>query len=760
MKFTVAFVILILSGFPALRCGATVYHSDGSAVNVQLIHDIQAMDGDTITIPAGSFIWMTGVALTKDITLQGVGVGQTIIKDDVQSSQLINWQLSPNGVARITGIEFQDGGRVNVGAAPGGIIHITGSNTNGSQFRFDHNKWVDLNGYFVTDTVIGVIDHNTILVGQKVIEWIYPYGNSWNGGSYGDGSWAAPANWGSSQFLFIEDNVITNSNSVYEGQLTDGFNGGRFVIRHNIITNQAIGNHGTETPGRGRSGRAEEIYNNTFDCNHVNRFVSGNRGGGELFHDNTIVNCGGAGAANPTLSSFRMLGSFSPWGGADGTNGWDKNNIGNPFYSGTLTGASGNTVTINGANWSIDQWKGYTLKRNAGGFSYIQNNTNNTITFANDIFGSHPPYAIGDGIVINKVDQSLDQAGAGQSTLISGDNPTPPPGFNQIAEPCYIWNNTNDGSPFNNFDPETANIQQGIHYFNNTIPTGYMPYTYPHPLVVGATPSPTPSSTPSPTATATATVPPTPTPIPSPTPTPTPTATATATSTATVSPTPTPIGTATPHPVGSFVATAVSCTETDLSWSYCCLDLANGGFDIERGTDNIHFTQINQVGFWERSYQDTTAPSGLNYYRIRAFNDNGVGDYSFASATQPSCQSPTPTVTPTATVPPTPTVTPRPTATATFTPTPTPTPTATPTAAFTPTATATFTPTLTATATATATFTPTPTPTATHTPTATPTATFTPTPTPTATHTPTPTPTATFTPTPTPTATAWPNTLS
>ena len=662
MKSALAFLILILSSFSAF---ATVYHSDGSAANVQYIHNTQAGDGDTITVPAGTFPWTTGVRISKAITLQGAGVGQTIVRDGVQSSQLINWQLSPNGVARITGIEFQDGGRVNVGAAPSGIIHITGSNTNGSQFRFDHNKWTDLYGYFVTDTVIGVIDHNTILVGQKVIEWIYPYGNRWNGGSHGDGSWAAPANWGSSQFLFLEDNVITNSNSVYEGQLTDGFNGGRFVVRHNMITNQAIGNHGTETPGRGRSGRAEEIYNNTFDCNHVNRFVSGNRGGGELFHDNTIVNCGGAAAAKPTLSSFRMLGSFSPWGGADGTNGWDKNNIGNPFYSGTLTGVSGNTVTINGAGWTPNQWQGYTLKRNAGGFSYIQNNTSNTITFASDIFGNHPPYAIGNVIVINKVDQSLDQAGAGQSTLISGDNPTPPPGFNQVAEPCYIWNNTNDGMPFNNFDPETANIQQGIHYFNNTILPGYTPYTYPHPLVTGG-PTPTPTLTPTatPTATvtpnatptATATVPPTPTPTPSPTPTPRPTAIPTAT--------PTPIGTATPHPVGSFVARAVSCTETDLSWSYCCLDLANGGFDIERGTDNIHFTQINQVRFWERSYRDTTAPSGLNYYRIRAFNDNGVGDYSFASATQPNCQSPPPTATPT----PTPTATPTPTVTATPTP--------------------------------------------------------------------------------------------
>ena len=494
MKSALAFLILILSSFSAF---ATVYHSDGSAANVQYIHNTQAGDGDTITVPAGTFPWTTGVRISKAITLQGAGVGQTIVRDGVQSSQLINWQLSPNGVARITGIEFQDGGRVNVGTAPGGIIHITGSNTNGSQFRFDHNKWTDLYGYFVTDTVIGVIDHNTVLVGQRVSEWIYPYGNLWNGAVFGDGSWAAPANWGSSQFLFIEDNVFTDSNTVFEGQLTDAFNGARFVVRHNTITNLVVGNHGTETPGRGRSGRAEEVYNNTFDCNHVNRFVANARGGTMLFHHNTITNCGGAGASNPTLTSVRMLGPFSPWGGADGTNGWDQNNFGNPFYSGTLTAVSGNTVTINGAGWPTNRWIGYTLKRNAGGFSYIQSNTSNTITFANDLFGNHPPYAIGNVIVINKVDQSLDQAGAGQGTLISSGNPTPPPGFNQVAEPCYSWNNMNDGSPFNNFDPGTANIQQGIHYFNNTIPTGYTPYTYPHPLVTGApTPTPTPAPTP------------------------------------------------------------------------------------------------------------------------------------------------------------------------------------------------------------------------------------------------------------------------
>ena len=48
-----ASVILILSGFSVPRCGATVYHSDGSVPSVQALHNA-AHDGDTITLPAGT----------------------------------------------------------------------------------------------------------------------------------------------------------------------------------------------------------------------------------------------------------------------------------------------------------------------------------------------------------------------------------------------------------------------------------------------------------------------------------------------------------------------------------------------------------------------------------------------------------------------------------------------------------------------------------------------------------------------------------
>src|SRR6266568_4493975 len=42
----------------------------------------KAADGDTVTVPPGTAIWSSQLTITKNITLQGAGVGQTIIYDD------------------------------------------------------------------------------------------------------------------------------------------------------------------------------------------------------------------------------------------------------------------------------------------------------------------------------------------------------------------------------------------------------------------------------------------------------------------------------------------------------------------------------------------------------------------------------------------------------------------------------------------------------------------------------------------------------
>jgi hypothetical protein len=495
-RIGIAIFTLILSGFLAPRCRAAIYQSNGTAASVQSIHNSQAHNGDTITLPAGILHWTTGVTISKAITLQGAGVGATVLRDGVQSGQLIQVTLAAGNLTRITGIEFQDGGRTNRASD---ILRVVGSNTDGSKFRFDHCKLNNLNGASVFDTVIGVIDHNAFVIDRTGLP-INIYDSYWNARTLGDGSWAAPTAFGSSQFLFIEDNTFTHGDPYQKG-ITDSYGGGRFVVRHNNIFNGLIANHGTESTGRARGGRAMEVYDNTFTGTDLNRFVGDVRSGGVLFHDNTISGYWGN-SAEFRLYNFRSFHPFDPWGGADGTNAWDVNSP-TVFFTGTpAANSSGTTVTVSGANWTTNQWAGYAIRRtsdicNSGStsFSEILSNTSNTITYVNNALypgESATSFCAGDSLEIRKVEHALDQPGRALGSLISGNPPVRPGGWNnQVTEPCYSWNNTT-GNAQVNFGAG-AGVRANEHYFNNTSMPGYAPYTYPHPLVSaggggGATP--------------------------------------------------------------------------------------------------------------------------------------------------------------------------------------------------------------------------------------------------------------------------------
>ena len=108
----------------------TVWPSDGSEANVQAIHDTNAHDGDTITLPAGTFIWITGVSLTKGITVSGqttiTGAGtanctandQTIIIDEKPRGTpgaLFKATIPAGKSFRLTGITFKKGSITQVG---------------------------------------------------------------------------------------------------------------------------------------------------------------------------------------------------------------------------------------------------------------------------------------------------------------------------------------------------------------------------------------------------------------------------------------------------------------------------------------------------------------------------------------------------------------------------------------------------------------------------------------------------------------------
>jgi hypothetical protein len=169
----------------------------------------------------------------------------------------------------------------------------------------------------------------------------------------------------------------------------------------------------------------------------------------------------------------------------------------NAFFTGTAaSNSSGTTVKVSGSpGWTPNQWAGYTIRRtsnlcglNTITFAWIQSNTSNTISYTDNGGYSTPPLAFcaRDTLEIRKVDHALDQPGRGGGSLITGDPPVRPSGWNdQVTEPCYAWNNGQAS-----FSPGPG-VRAKVHYFNNTPMPGYTPYTYPHPLTKGLPPEQT-----------------------------------------------------------------------------------------------------------------------------------------------------------------------------------------------------------------------------------------------------------------------------
>src|SRR5438309_1765859 len=126
-----ATLILGLSHFT----GATTINANSASQSDVAVAIASAADGDIVVIPGGRVTWTRTLRVRKGITIQGAGVGVTIIKDSVQSGRLIDWVLAAGYPSRLTGIEFQDGGRINGSGPPGGVLHVDGLNTDVSMFR-------------------------------------------------------------------------------------------------------------------------------------------------------------------------------------------------------------------------------------------------------------------------------------------------------------------------------------------------------------------------------------------------------------------------------------------------------------------------------------------------------------------------------------------------------------------------------------------------------------------------------------------------
>jgi hypothetical protein len=503
-----AFVILILSGFSAPHCGATVYHSDGSVASVQALHDA-AHDGDTITIPAGTFDWAQRLFITKAITLQGqttvTGAGTknptvnaiTIARDQGprgtgQKVGMIMVTNNTGSLVRITGIAFERGDSTqSAGDQHNGVVQFVSSGSPSFNNRVDHCSINDLYQYVgiaFNGWSFGVADHNVIRVSQNryAVYWENAtYGNK----NSGDGSYADYPYFGTNRFFFFEDNsFIRPPGSTFS--MTDGNKGGRAVFRHNYVFNGPIGSHGTEGGLRGT--RCKEVYNNTFESDQIGYIASDNRGGGgALYHDNIVT--GARPATDPdgryklcNMGNLRATAFIRApsYGIGHGTSPFDMNvtdvDPANPldqsrqtfveahqatpyvFESGTCSSVPGKgSFEDSGQNWAPDQWIGYSFTNtnpaspNYKLGSYIKSNTSDTITFA-DMTGSGNTswnMAPGDTYQIHRLLRLMDGAGVGKTDLLdSTHNPIINTTTNSRSyahaqlEPIFVWKNNYNGN--------------------------------------------------------------------------------------------------------------------------------------------------------------------------------------------------------------------------------------------------------------------------------------------------------------------------
>jgi len=394
-----------------------------------------AVDGDVVSVPEGHCTWEAAVVLQdKSLTVRGAGMDVTIITDSTSDS----WAQEPFWIDGTEGKSFR----------------ITGFTFNGMQRRSSTEPAITVKGdwrgwridhckFDSSDMEPGTQGRGVMLSGQGVIDHC-AFLNSYTAVTImgdGDASWDRVLDLGSVEAVYIEDNIMENTEIVGDGA-TDAYGGARYVFRYNTVTNARAGHHGFDSGGY-RSPHSFEIYNNTFTWTVDNSWYTARyRGGTGVVFDNLLE-----GTASETLTfgvvNYRTC--CCNW-----CTNVDPEAHGYPCDPYT---ACDTPLHTNCTHWG-----------RCDGENPLDGNEDST------------GYPCRDQV--------------GRSTDMNDD------GIQEL-EPLYGWGNTvneeqaniTTNDPWGCADPSMADhLQEGRDYINGTPRPDYTPYAYPHPLTLAEEP--------------------------------------------------------------------------------------------------------------------------------------------------------------------------------------------------------------------------------------------------------------------------------
>jgi hypothetical protein len=345
MKKYLIFLLLLL--FPSLcfagySGSSPTWTSTADYTSLKGAYD-SATEGDTINVSAGSKAGTSTqkLTITKGIRIIGATTGcpdacnggTTITGSG--SSQLINITVSGDKFIEISGLTL-DANHVNPAGGGVGTINNTNIAAPLTNLRIHHNEFKNSGTHYgvfwIYGLVYGLIDHNKFT--SNVVDIRMSTGTS--GLANESSIWTnypPVANWGSANYMYIEDNIGTDE-SYYV--LTSG-EASRFVYRFNTITltnanSGFIDIHGSEY---NRAVVACEVYQNTINkgaekLSTLSRFFD-YRGGSALLWYNSMM---GTGSMNPYISLRNTGGTYTggPAGGDLVQDGYLWNNT-NPSRS-------------------------------------------------------------------------------------------------------------------------------------------------------------------------------------------------------------------------------------------------------------------------------------------------------------------------------------------------------------------------------------------------------------------------------------------
>jgi hypothetical protein len=463
MKGGILLLALFLGVCVASHCEATVYNSDGTAAGAQYLHDNFAQNGDTITVPSGSFSWgQNGLHITKAITLQGAGKGVTRIT--LSGHPVFTITKNATGIIQVRDITFV-------------AIHTQGTLPNPILLEGTWPAGKPIIFYNVGVTLSGASLISCDIAGGAIFSGI-TFNGGWNDFFIAVQDETNSNSWTTSDSIGNHDTDGTKNIYIEDSTFTGGTNGiidcsdnCRAVLRHNVGHYCGFFNsHGEDTGPHGM--RHFEIYDNQLDMPDFNCTGCGNAC---LTAVNQYIWIRGA-TGVIFNNSFQHL-SSQCWG--------TKNEI-------RISIRGAEDVRPQGACNQVV----YPVPHQSG------QNFNGSSAFTDPIW-----FWGNTGTVINV------------ATQWNWGNPC---AFNWNT----FWQWGRDGMNTSLTLPVVLpSIGGTVSALGGTAKPGYTAYTYPHPLVPGGSPSPTPTLTPTATPTPTSTPAPTPSATPTPTPTPIPTPT-------------------------------------------------------------------------------------------------------------------------------------------------------------------------------------------------------------------------------------------